>query len=270
MMKKHRRIALLVSATFVLAIAAVFGVLLGSGRAESASVDLTIKSALEVQGLRVSSVSQDSASSTLNVVINSQAGGSPEDAWANTIVQREADFLAQSGALVSDWVGVTIVDEQGRVTYKWSGPISSRPRPFEKATSQTALDAVKADLSLHAEKEGVILKELSISSDKTQGAVISADEVVTAPAGDVRDKQLKWATVELLGQLRDHLDGADSPSPDLYRISIKDAGGASLVEYVVDLGAKTVRAWMAPGVTPVWSTGRPSAGPSADLQTGDS
>ena len=274
MMKKHKRFALLAGAALMIVVAAVFGVLLGGGRAESASVDLTVKSALEAQGLRVASVGQDSATATLNVVINSKTDGSPEDAWASTVIQREADFLAESGSLSVACVGVTLVDERGKVTYEWSGPVSSRPRPVEKAASPTALEAAKADLAGQAEKQGVNLRDLSISSDKTQGTVIKADEVVSSPAGDARDNEIKWATVELLGQLRDRLDASDSVAVDLYRISIKDAAGTPLVEYVVDPGARTVRAWTAPGITPVWSSRGPSSGPaagkSADLQAGDS
>jgi hypothetical protein len=274
MMKKHRRIALLATAAFVIVVAAVFGVLLGGGRAESASVDLTVKSALEAQGLRVTSVAQDSATDTLNVVINSKTDGSPDDAWASTIIQREADFLAESGALPVAWVGVTVVDEQGKVTYEWSGPVSSRPRPVEKAASPTAVEAAKSDLAGQAEKQGVTLRDLSVSSDKTQGTVVKAEEIISSPAGDARDNEIKWATTELLGQLRDRFDASDSIAVDLYRISIKDAAGIPLVEYVVDPGARTVRAWMAPGITPVWSSRgsspAPVPGKSADIKAGDS
>ena len=250
----------------MVAVAVTFGVLLGSGRAESASVDLTVKTALEAQGLQVSSVAQDSATNTLNVVITSKAGGSPEDAWAHTIVAREADFLAQSGGLVSDWVSVTVLDEQGTMTYRWSGPVSSRPRPLQKTTSPTALDGLRPDLAGEAEKQGVVLQDLSISSDQSQGTVVKARATVTSPAGDVRDTQLKWATLELLGSLRDYAEGPSSLGVDLYGISVMDAGGAPLVEYVVDPNAKTVRAWMAPGITPVWALGRPSPGPSAKAE----
>ena len=274
MMKKHRRFALLVGAASVITVSLVLGVLLGGGRAESAPVDVTVKSALEAQGLRVASVGQDSTTDTLNVVINSETDGSPEDAWASTVVQREADFLAGSGALPVAWVAVTILDEQGKVAYKWSGPVSSRPRPLERAANSTALEAAKSDLAGQAEKQGVTLRDLSVSSDKTQGTVVKADEVVSSPAGDARDNEIKWATVELLGQLRDRLDASDTVSVDLYRISVEDAAGTPLVEYVVDPGARSVRAWMAPGITPVWSGHRPSsapsAGKSADLQAGDS
>jgi len=109
----------------------------------------------------------------------------------------------------------------------------------------------------------VTLDSLSISADESQGVVVAAEETVTSSAGTTRDEAIKWATLGLISQLRDYADGPGALDVDLYKISVQDAGGGALVEYVVDPAAKSVRAWMAPGVTPVWATGRPSPAPVA-------
>ena len=262
-MKKHNKIILLVSAAFLVVVAATLGTFLGNGRAVSAGVETTIQSELQTQGLRVASVKQDPVADTLNVVIKSKTGGSPEDAWANTVVQREAGFLAQSGALAAGTVTVTIVDTQGKTIYQMSGPVDSRPRPAGKKVDPTALDSLKTGLSSQAQQQGATLQSVSISADDSQGVVVEAAVMAPAAAGDARDEQIKWATLGLLGQLRDYADGPGALDVDLYKISIADASGAPLVEYVVDPTAKTVHAWMAPGLTPVWATGHPSPGPAA-------
>ncbi len=268
-MKRKKRMILFGSAAFLVIVAATFGISLQSGWADSAPVETVIQGDLKAQGLNVLSVERDAASDTINVVIGSKTGGSPEDAWANTVVQREADFLAQAGALTAESVAVTIVDEQGKPIHQWSGPIDSRLRPVEKALDSAVLDSLRSDLNSKAEKQGVILKDLSILSDQAQGTVVRAEVVVPAPAGDARDSEIKWATLELLGQLRDYADGSGSLVVDIYRISIKDEAGAPLVEYVVDPNAKIVRAWMASGVTPVWAIGSSSPRPaSAPTTTG--
>ena len=262
-MKRHKKIMLLASAAFLVIVAATWGSFLGTGRAVSVPVEATIQNQLRAQGVSVASVVQDASTSTLSVVIRSKTGGSPEDAWANTVVQREADFLARSGAVTASTVAVTIIDGQGRTIYQWSGPIDSQPRPAGKTVDPTALDSLRSDLTGQAQKQGVTLQNLVISSDQAQGAVVEADVIVAAPAGDARNTEIKWATLQLLGQLRDYADGPVALDVDLYKISIVDASGAPLVGYVVDPSAKTVRAWMAPGVTPVWATGGPSPGPAA-------
>ena len=262
-MKKHKKIILLVSAAFLIVVAGALGTFLGSGRAESAGVAPTIQSALQAQGLRVASVKQDPIADTLNVVIQSKTGGSPEDAWANAVVQREAGFLAQSGALAAGTVTVTIVDGQGKTIYQMSGPVDPRPRPAGKKVDPTALDGLKTGLANQAQKQGATLQSVSISADDSQGVVVEATVTAPAAAGDARDAQIKWATLELMGQLRDYADGPGALDVDLYKISIADASGAPLVEYVVDPSAKTVHAWMAPGLTPVWAAGQPAPGPVA-------
>ena len=262
-MKKHNKIILLASAAFLVVVAATLGTTLGSGRADSAAVAPTIQSALQAQGLPVASVKQDPVAGTLNVVIQSKAGGSPDDAWANTVVQREAGFLAQSGALAAGTMTVTIVDGQGKTIYQMSGPVDPRLRPAGKKVDPTALDGLKTGLANQAQKQGATLQSVSISADDSQGVVVEAAVTASAAAGDARDAQIKWATLELLGQLRDYADGPGALDVDLYKISIADASGAPLVEYVVDPSAKTVHAWMAPGLTPVWAANRPSPGPVA-------
>jgi hypothetical protein len=262
-MKKHKKIILLGSLAFLVILAATLGAFLGNGRAASAGVEAGMQDELQAQGLRVATVSQDAAADTLNVVINSKTGGSPEDAWASTIVQREAGFLAESGALAAGSVAVTIIDEQGRTMYQWSGPVDAQPRPAGKTVNPAALDSLRPDLADEAQKQGVTLQNLSISSDESQGVVLEAEVTLTASTGDARDNEIRWATIELLGELRDYTDGSGTFAVDLYKISVDDARGAPLVQYVVDPTAKTVHAWMAPGVSPVWATGRPSPGPAA-------
>ena len=262
-MKKHKKIILLASAAFLVIVGATLGTFLGTGSAFPVGVETTVQNQLQAQGLPVSDVSQDAATGTLSVVIKSKTGGSPDDAWANTVIQREAGFLAQSGTLTADTVAVTIVDGQGKVLYEWSGPVDSQPRPAGKTADATALDRLKPALDAQASKQGVTLDSLSISADESQGVVVAAEETVTSSAVTTRDEAIKWATLGLISQLRDYVDGPGALDVDLYKISVRDAGGGALVEYVVDPAAKSVRAWMAPGVTPVWATGRPSPAPAA-------
>ncbi|MCL5734298.1 MAG: hypothetical protein M1274_01700 [Actinobacteria bacterium] len=270
MMKRQKKVMLLAGAVLLVVVATTLGVMLGAGRAESATADATIRNDLVSQGLNVASVTEDEASGTLEVVISGKTGGSFGDAWAYTVIQREADFLAQSGALDVNWVEVTALDEQGKVTYQWSGPVSPRVRPVSTSVTPTALDTIKSELTSEGQSQGVTLKDLSLSSDQAQGTIVSVAASIAAPAGEQRDSQLRWATVELLGKLRDYVEGSSALRVDVYKISITDGSGAPLVDYVVDPSAKTVRAWMAPGITPVWATGRPSGEPAATTQVSGS
>jgi len=262
-MKRHKKIILLGSAAFLVVVGASLGMFLGTGSAVSAGPVASIQTALQSQGLPIAGVTQNPVTNSLNVVIQSQAGGSPADAWANALVAREANFQAQSGVLSADTVNVTIVDGQGKTLYQWSGPVVPTPRPALKTVDLTALDSLRPTLTSEAQGAGAALQSLTISSDPNQGTVVDAEVTVSAAAGAARDTAIKWSTLGLLGTIRDYADGAGALNVDLYKIDIQDANGASLVAYVVDPTAKTVRAWMAPGVTPVWSTGGPAPAPTA-------
>jgi hypothetical protein len=263
---KHTRVVLVGVCLIALAMtAAVLTMALGSASAEDSSADTMISRNLETQGIKGTSVSLQNGS--LEVTLSSTKGGAPEDTWARTVVQREAEFLATSSDLSDAQLGITIVDEQGNVVYRCEGPIEAQSRPAAKEAPVGALSSAEIDLAAQAEKVGVVLKGLSLDADPSQGLIVDAKTGVISSPGQERDAQIRWATVGLLGELRDYCEGTGRLDVDLYRLRIEDSGGNVLVSYIVDPRTRSVRAWMAPGVTPVWCQGQPASMPAGAATT---
>ena len=131
---KQRRLVLLGVCVAVLAvIAAVLAISLGSASAGIAGADIVVGRNLEAQGIKAASVGLQNDS--LEVTLVSKKGGSPEDTWARTVIQREAAFLVASGGPAATQLGITILDEQGKVIYRCEGPIEPQARPSTKDTS---------------------------------------------------------------------------------------------------------------------------------------
>ena len=264
---KHTKVVLVGVCLVALAMTtAVLTIALGSASAGESGAATMISRNLETQGIMGASVSLQDGS--LEVTLSSTKGGAPEDTWARTVVQREAEFLAKSSDLSDAQLGITIVDEQGNVVYRCEGPIEARSRPAGKeAAPAGALSSAETDLVAQGEKVGVVLKGLSLDADPSQGLVVDAKTAVTSSPGQERDAQIRWATVGLLGELRDYCEGTGRLDIDLYRLMIEDSGGNVLVSYIVDPRTRSVRAWMAPGVTPVWCQGRPASMPADGATT---
>jgi len=261
---KHRRLVLLSVCVAVLAvIAGVLAASLGSASAETAGADTIIGRNLEAQGIKATSVGLQEGG--LEVTLSSRKGGAPEDTWARTVIHREAAFVAASGDPGATQLGITILDEQGNVIYRYEGPIEPRARPSAKNNPLDGLVGIETDLSAQAQKLGVVLGSLSLDADASQGLVVDASASVTASPGEERDLQIQWATVGLLGELRDYCEGAGRLDVDLYRLTVDDGNGNVLVSYVVDPRTRSVRAWMASGVTPVWSQSQPAGLPGGPV-----
>jgi hypothetical protein len=257
---KHTRVVLVGVCLVALAmVAVVLTLALGSASAENVGADAMISRNLETQGIKGTSVSLQNGS--LEVTLSSRGHGAPEDTWARTVAQREASFLATSSDLSGAQLGITIVDERGDVVYRCEGPIEALSRPVVKEAPVDALSSAEADLVAQAEKAGVVLKSLSLDADASQGFIVDAKTSVSASPGQERDAQIRWATVGLLGELRDYCEGPGRLDVDLYRLRIEDDGGNVLVSYIADPRARSVRAWAAPGVTPVWCQGQPASLP---------
>jgi hypothetical protein len=247
---KHKR---LISVLAALAVIATAGIALtsaiDSAAAQAISADALLAAGLEDQGVQVAAVVlQDDR---LEVTLSSRKDGNPQDTWIRTAVQREAAFLALSSDVPPKELQMTILDEQGNVIYRCGGPLEPQMRPVGKTVPPEALAGLEPTLSEQAGKLGVLVKDLSAHVDTKQGLIVDAAAIVGALPSDGRDAKLRWATVGLLGELRDYCQRVEL-DVDVFRLSIEDEDGTVVVSYVVEPKARITRAWSAPGISPVW------------------
>ena len=255
---RRRKVGILVGAVLaLLAVTAITGTV--AVQADFSSADAALRDDLTAEGLHVVDVKLATTDASLQIVLQGKANGDPNDAWSRTITEREASFLMGSGALPVGPVGVSIVDETGKVLFESISHPNPLTRPLSRSVAPDALDGLTRTLTQDGSQLGVTLRGLTIS-DEAQGVIVRADETVAGGAN--QDDQIRWATVGLLGQVRAYSDDSANLGVDLYRASIHDASGATLVDYVVDAQTGYVRAWLAHGIQPVWSPTRPTAAPA--------
>ena len=239
----------------VLVVAAALGLALGSRETRAAALDTTIRSDLLTQGLNVTDVRLNPTDNSLQVIIRSTKTGSPGDAWARTVAEREVSYLAASADLGGGTVDVKLMDENGTTVFESSGPIEPQPRPVVNPVKSDAFAPIQGSLASQALEEGISLNTIVVAQDPAQGTVVTID--LTAAGGAGLSEQIRYATQQLGGKVADFARGPGRVEVDLYRMTIDDPSGAPLVDYVVDVKARSVHTWAASGLQPVWSDERP-------------
>ncbi|MCL5735312.1 MAG: hypothetical protein M1274_06935 [Actinobacteria bacterium] len=240
------------------AAAALVGV--RESRAEQGDRFDTLRTNLNAQGIAVAEVAAGSETNAIRILLPGSADGDLGYAWAETLVDREAAFEMQSGVLPEGSVEIGFVDEKGELLV---GTVY-QPHPMVRPAPDLGLNnippALLASLGEQGQKENVNVVDLRTYGDQYQGTAVEADVIV---AGDTsQEQQLRWTTVGLLMELRGFFEKSGDRPPDLYRIDVTNEGGNPVVGYVVDTESGFVRAWVAPGIEPVWSLTRPHSGGS--------
>ena len=238
----------------VLVIGATLAVGLGSRQTRAAALDATIKSDLQTQGLNVTDVRLNPTDNSIQIIISSRQTGASGDAWARMVAEREVSYLAAAG-LSAGTVDVKLVDEKGATVFESAGPIEPQPRPVVNPVKSDAFAPIQASLAPQALEQGISLTTISVAQDPAQGTVVTID--LTAAGGTDLSEQIRYATQQLGGQVADFARGAGHVDVDLYRMTIEDPSGMPLVDYIVDVKARSVHTWAAPGLQPVWSDQRP-------------
>lgn len=234
-------------------------------QANDSSAAEMIASGLSAQGITGASVGTGAVDASVRIVLQGKASGDPATAWAETVADREAAFQMGAGVMPIGPVRVAIVDENGSVLVESLTQGHPLMRSAPKVVDTLALEAVKASLDQQGQKIGSRLSSLTLRNDEYQGTVVEAS--VEIAEGTTRDEQMRWSTVGLLSQVRGFADGPANLGVSLYRSTIRNLKGATLVDYVVDAETGYVRAWCAPGVAPVWSLMRPVAETSSPSTT---
>jgi hypothetical protein len=204
---------------------------------------------LQSVGVDVKSVSFNVANGSVEVVIFEGSG----DAWAITVVPLELSYLAQSMTIPAATLNITIVNDQGEVNYQsFDDPIVPATRPATAGVDPNALGAAPTALDPIAQQKGIQINTIQ-ASDSELGVVVEAHFVITALSGGARDSQLSCVVSDLLPALRHYAEVTKSLGASLYRLTMSDPTGKTIVDYVVDPARRMVNSW-SPGIQPVWGT----------------
>lgn len=216
-----------------------------------------LQSALEARSVGFDSIEVSGTDTDIEVVINSGTSGPADALWARVIVEKELSYLKSEGQTSAEWVTVEIVGKDGAVIFGTRQPVQAVSRPSEESVSPADVESISRYVREQAEVNNVVLTDFSITSEGND-TVVSVS--LGIPGGSGRDDQLRWLVGELVPRMRSHVEETAGVGVDLYRLHIRDQWSDKLlVEYVVDADRNSVHAWMAEGVTAVWSHTRPAS-----------
>lgn len=245
-----RRTIVIVAALVVLLVVITSAPFAASALAGDAQKDAGLQDNLAKQGIETTSVTMEEG--MLEVELQSDEGGTPNDPWARTLAIREAAFLADAGTLQADLLGITMRSTDGDVVYRYEGPIEATARPTCKDALPAGLESEKADLQQKATEHRVQIDDISLTTDSNQGIIIEVKSTLEQDVSLMEQGELRWATVELLGELKSLRKASGEPEADLHRFTVASKEGDTLISYVVEPKARITRAWLAPGITPFW------------------
>ncbi len=157
-----------------------------------------------------------------------------------------------AGDTKAEWVRVTITDADGTVLFGTRQPVEASDLSEAARVEPAASDSAAAFAKNEAQARGLDVKSFEMVSLGPDNVVAMA--MVVDPV-EKRDAELSSIVWELLPAVREHVEKEQQIPVSLYRLSIQSADGQPLVEYVVDTAERSVRAWMAEGVKPVWARG---------------
>ncbi len=156
-----------------------------------------------------------------------------------------------AGDTKAEWVRVTITDADGTVPLgldSRSRRAICRKRRVWNRRHLTRC-GLREERSAGSRTRRQSFEMVSLGPDNVVAMAMVVDPV------EKRDAELSSIVWELLPAVREHVEKEQQIPVSLYRLSIQSADGQPLVEYVVDTAERSVRAWMAEGVKPVWARG---------------
>lgn len=237
----------------------VLAIGVGSAQSEGSAIEAS----LTANGVDVLSVAVDQAAKAVVVDVASKDEGSPDDAWARAMIERELASRKQSGGLSIDTVvTVNFLDQEGNVVY---GVSDLTVDPFASQATPPIDPGMVAEVKSYAEREvsqkGLALLSLQVAQTGDGNNVLQVGIAVSG--GEDRDGQIQWIVRKLMGSLARELRNKGAVIY-LSRVSIEESGtGRPLVDMVSQADRKSVRAWSAPDVPASWALFPPSAGPGS-------
>jgi hypothetical protein len=257
---KHRSILIGVGAVALIALAISLGLELQPAKGQATA----LQSRLADAGVNVESVAIDQAKRTATFTVVSQPGGSPDNAWADTVIMHELIYDNQTANLGVDTYTVQYVDQSGKVLDSETTAVQPGPAPSPTAqASEQQIEDLKSFVGQQATAGKVTLDQFGVTTVGDLGTVVSAE--ITVDTGSARDSEIRWVIGTLLGALRGRAEDQLAMPVRLYRIRIVEAGtGRTLVEHVVQTGSEMATSWMASDVKLTWAASVP---PSATNTT---
>jgi hypothetical protein len=221
---------------------------------QSTGSDEILKQVLLADGIAADSVSTDEATNVLRLTLRASRHGVFGDAWAITIAKREANYLSKAGTLSAGSIDLNIVDESGASVWRAIEPMEPAERPVAKTPSQDSLEDLTSFARQTAGEAGFDSTAISLQGNDGLGLILEMDVIVPpgATGVDVAPRVVK----EVLPLVLDRALQA-AIELDLAHLSVQDANGSILIDYVVDPALGSVAVWGASGVRQEWATPPP-------------
>ncbi len=240
--------------------------LLGAGAFVIRSQDNTIGQIaqnLNAQKVPLTSIEiKDRILFRIEIVIDS-TGQSKQDMWNAQLAYREAALAYRYGLPVGS-VKLTVIDVNGKQV-DWGESFFSSSDPSRIATppappridSTTARGMIAEQIQKLA-LVGMQLDSVAIAKSAVAGYEgASAAIQLTATDTEVAEKEIPL----LVGAMRQFMEkiNQDNASITIYQITVVDANGQALLEYLWDLETRTERSTTASGIEPWYPHPKPTA-----------
>lgn len=243
-------------------------ILLGLNLQPAKGQSTALQSRLADAGVNVQSVAIDQVKRTATFTVVSQTGGSPDDAWADTVIMHELIYDNQTANLGVDTYTVQYVDETGRIID--SETTAVQPGPLPTSTVQPSAQQIE-DLKSYAAQQAtagkVTINQFGATTIGDLGTVVNME--IAVDTGATRDSEIQWVIGTLLGAVREKAEDQLALPVRLYRLRILEAGsGRTLVEHVIQTGAEMATSWMASDVKCTWAASPPNSPNGIDTNGG--